>query len=203
MIIIGLTGPSGAGKGLCSAYLQAHGIPCIDTDRVYHDLLTPSSPCTNELALAFGQEILAPDGTVDRKVLGRIVFSDGTGGSAKRLNRIAHKYVIEETWRILALYKAEGKAAAVIDAPLLIEAELDQKCDFCICVLADKDVRLARIMERDGIDVEVASLRLSAQKEDSFYSSACKYTLYNNGNENALYAALLQIFETEEIPLEA
>ena len=202
MIVIGLTGPSGAGKGYCDAIFQSFGIPYIDTDKVYHDLLAPKSPCTNELRLAFGNDILTQDGAIDRKELAKIVFSDPSGNLLKRLNSISHKYVIEETNRLLDIYRRQSKTAAVIDAPLLIEAEIHKNCDFTISILADKDVRLARIMERDGLDQAAAHMRLNAQKEDDFYSSQTKYTIQNNADASHLKNELISILNVEGVPFE-
>ena len=75
MKIIGLTGPSGAGKGFCYRLFSKFDIPCIDTDDVYHKLLIPPSECVNELENIFGKEILDSNGYVDRKILAKIVFS--------------------------------------------------------------------------------------------------------------------------------
>ena len=203
MIVIGLTGPSGSGKGACDAIFDSLGIPYIDTDKVYHDLLVPHSPCTVELRLAFGDDILTADASIDRKKLAKIVFSDQSGESAKRLNAITHKYVIQETNSLLDVYRKQDKIAVVIDAPLLIEANMHTGCDFCIGVLADKELRLHRIMSRDGLDENAAQMRLDAQKEDAFYSSNTKYTVVNNGDLSALREALIGILRTEGIPLEA
>ena len=202
MIVIGLTGPSGSGKGACDAIFGSLGIPYIDTDEVYHWLLMPHSPCTDELCLAFGCEILTPDGHVDRRTLAKVVFSDKSGILTERLNAITHKYVIEETERFLDGYRKQERIAAVIDAPLLIEANMHQRCDFCISVLADKKIRLARIMERDGLDESAARMRLNAQKQDEFYSSNTKYTVKNNGDLTKLKEALMRILRTEGIPVE-
>lgn len=203
MIVIGLTGPSGSGKGTCDAIFDSLGIPYIDTDKVYHGLLSPHSPCTNELCLAFGNEILTPEGFVDRKALAKIVFSDKSGEATKHLNAITHKYVIEETNRLLDGYRKHEKIAAVIDAPLLIEANMHKGCDFSVSVLANKELRLTRIMERDGLDEQAARMRLDAQKEDEFYSLNTKYTVVNNGDLSALREALIRILRTEGISVEA
>lgn len=202
MIVIGLTGPSGSGKGACDAIFRSLDIPYIDTDEVYHELLVPNSPCTNELCLAFGSGILTPDGHVDRRTLAKVVFSDKSGELTNRLNAITHKYVIDETNRLLDDYRKQERIAAVIDAPLLIEANMHKGCDFCISVLADKEIRLARIMERDGLNESAARMRLNAQKQDEFYSSNTKYTVENNGDLTALKEALIRILRTEGIPVE-
>ncbi len=201
MRIIGLTGPSGSGKGALGEIFASVDIPSIDTDKVYHELLLPPSACFDELVGEFGTSILC-DGHIDRKTLANIVFSDTTSTLQNKLNAIAHKYVIEKTWQILAEYEKQGKIATVIDAPLLIEAGIDKKCDFNICVLADKELRKMRIIKRDCLSEEAAEMRLAAQKTDEFYISATNYALYNNGNLDSLRDSLLDILKTEGISVE-
>ena len=105
MKVLGLTGPTGAGKGTVAAvFAELYGIPSIDTDAVYHELLIPPSPCLDELVTAFGAEILRRDGTLDRPALSRIVFSDLSGEKQKLLNGITHKYVLDETIPATAQY---------------------------------------------------------------------------------------------------
>ena len=136
MKIIGLTGPSGAGKGALAAQFAARGVPIIDADCVYHELLVPPSPCLDALAEEFGDCILTKDKTLDRAALAALVFSDEPSASSRRitLNRITHRYVIEKTNELLSEYKSQGCAAAVIDAPLLIEAGMNTVCDTVIAV---------------------------------------------------------------------
>ncbi len=201
MKIIGLTGPSGSGKGVCCEYFRSIGIPCIDTDRVYHDLLLPPSRCTDELVSKFGSDILDEDGTLNRKKLASIVFSDKSGKSVEDLNMISHKYVKEKTLSLLDGFRAEKKNAVVVDAPLLFEAEFDKFCDFSIAILAERKLRLSRIMERDTLSHEKANERLSAQKDDNFYLSKADYTLYNDKGIDELYPSLSTILNKENISL--
>ncbi|MBE6661740.1 MAG: dephospho-CoA kinase [Ruminococcaceae bacterium] len=202
MKIIGLTGPSGAGKGLCDEYFRAVGIPCIDTDKVYHDLLIPPSQCADELANRFGQEIRNPDQTINRQKLASIVFSDKSGKAAKDLNAISHKYVRKKTLALLEEFRVEAKSAAVVDAPLLFEALFDRFCDFTIAVLAEREIRAARIMKRDTLSREKADERIAAQQKDEFYRSKAKYTLYNDGEKNELFLSLADILTKESVSLE-
>ncbi len=199
MKIIGLTGPSGAGKGLCDEYFHSVGIPCIDTDKVYHDLLIPPSQCADELVERFGKEIRNTDQTIDRKRLASIVFSDKSGDAAKDLNTISHKYVREKTLTLLEEFHAAQKSAAVVDAPLLFEASFDNFCDFTIAVLAERELRATRIMKRDTLSREKADERIAAQQKDEFYRSKAKYTLYNNGEKNELFSLLTDILTKENV----
>ena len=199
MKIIGITGPTGSGKGVCCDYFRSLGIPCIDTDRVYHDLLMPPSPCAEELALRFGKDILREDQTVDRPKLASLVFSDKSGKASEDLNRIAHKYVKEKTLAMLDEFRNRNHSVAVVDAPLLFEADFDRFCDFTISVLAKREIRLDRIMRRDSLSREKAEARISAQNEDAFYTSRANYVLQNDGDHQALYPILSAILSKESV----
>ncbi|MBO5305748.1 MAG: dephospho-CoA kinase, partial [Clostridia bacterium] len=180
-------------------HFNALGIPCIDTDKVYHNLLIPPSKCADELADRFGREILREDKTVDRKKLASIVFSDQSGRSAEALNKISHKYVKEKTVLMLDDFRKQGKAAAVVDAPLLFEAEFEKFCDLTIAILAERELRLERIMTRDMLSREKANERISAQKPDDFYRCKASYTLYNNKECEELFSSLDRILEKENV----
>ena len=199
MKIIGLTGPSGAGKGFCYYFFEKSDIPCIDTDDVYHKLLVPPSACVDELVKNFGLEILQKDGTVDRKILANIVFSDESHQKLELLNKITHKYVLDKTISMLSDYKEAGKVAAVIDAPLLFESGIDKECDFTVAVISDEDIRIERIMKRDSITREAAEMRIRAQKSDDFYTSQATYSVTNNTDISALELQLEAILAKENI----
>lgn len=181
MLTIGLTGPSGAGKGMIASLFAPHGILSIDTDKVYHDLLIPPSPCLDELAARFGQRIMNPDGTLNRKVLAAHVFAQGHEAELAELNRITHAYVLDMTRSICRELKAQGCVGVFVDAPLLFESGFDRECDTTLAVLADPDVRLARIMARDGLTLAEAKARMAVQKPDSYYTERAHHILHNNG----------------------
>ena len=191
MKIIGLTGPSGAGKSTVAGFFAACGIPSIDADRVYHDILAAKGSCTDELAAAFGREILDGSGFVDRKKLGAAVF--GRADAPARLhtlNEITHKYVMAQVKKETEAFQRAGVRAVLLDAPQLFEAGADRECDLVIGVLADKAHRLRRIMRRDGIDEAAALARLDAQKSDDYYRSRCQLILENNGDESIVAEAV-------------
>jgi dephospho-CoA kinase len=190
MKIIGLTGQSGAGKGAVAALFAEHGIPSIDTDALYHQLLIPPSACLDELVSEFTASILAPDGTLDRAALATIVFEPTKNGKIRRqrLNEITHRYIIDRTLALLTEYEKQGYKAAIIDAPLLIEADLHTKCDHVIAVLADRDIRIARLIQRDKISREQICARLDAQPDISFYMEHADILIYNNGTTEQLRA---------------
>ena len=187
MKIIGLTGQSGSGKGAASAIFERYGIPTVDTDAVYHDILTRRDACTNELSQAFGTEILDENGFVDRKKLAAAVFGKKeTPSLLHTLNTITHKYIMAETRCLLQKFEAEGARAAIIDAPQLFEAGAHLMCDLVVGVLAKQDLRISRIVTRDHITPENARKRIEAQKDDEFFRQNCHAVLDNDGDLAAL-----------------
>lgn len=116
------------------------------------------------------------DGDVlDRKKLGAIVFQDKE--ALEDLNRIAHKYVGEETARRIAAARAEGRPAAAIDAIALLESSLADLCDCTVAVTAPEELRVKRIMAREGISEDYARMRVAAQKSSAWFQDHCDYTL--------------------------
>lgn len=173
-MIIGITGGTGAGKSTALDVLKTFGAVIIDCDKVYHELLETSKPMLRELQENFPDAFI--DGSFDRKRLGSIVFSDAD--ALKRLNTITDKYVIQ---RVDELTKNAELSA--VDAIALIESGLSDRCDCTVCVLAPAEMRIRRIMARDGLSYDYAKLRVNAQKTDDFYKSNCDYTLINDGDE--------------------
>jgi dephospho-CoA kinase len=190
MLTIGLTGPTGAGKGTVASLLAKYGIPSIDTDAVYRELLVPPSPLLEELAEAFGSDILTPTGELDRAALAPKVFAPGCEAQLETLNAITHPHILGEVRRRLSAYAkqsedADGPRAVAVDAPQLFESGFNLECDVICSVLAPKSKRLSRIMERDGISEERAKARMNAQRSDSFYRKA-GYVIVNNGDMEQL-----------------
>lgn len=179
ILIIGLCGRSGSGKGYIGAIFNRSGIPTIDTDAVYRDIVSDKdSPCLRELSESFGKSVIAEDGSLDRKVLAGIVFSDP--GKLKLLNKITHKYILCETKKLISAFAEEGTRAVIIDAPVLFESGFDKLCDFCLCVTCGTEVCVRRICERDGIGKESAVKRLSSQISEDELRSLCDYEIVND-----------------------
>lgn len=176
--VVGLTGPTGAGKGYISEYLESLGCYICDTDKIARELTEENSPFLGILAKNFGEDIVN-DGVLDRKLLASRAFASKE--KQELLNSLMHPEIIaiaNERCRH-ALYN--GAVASVIDAPLLFEAKGDKVCDTVISVVAPKEIRLERIMERDSITEEQALSRMNVQHEDSFYTSKAEFTVVNDG----------------------
>lgn len=169
MTIIGITGPSGGGKTSALRALASLGARIIDCDALYHELLRRNAEMLAAIEARFHGVV--SEGVLDRKALGRIVFADSDALQA--LNAITHRFISIEVDRLLELWKREGVAIAAVDAIALIESGLDQLCNIVICVTAPPEIRIRRIMERDGITEEYARLRVDAQQPDSYYKEHC------------------------------
>ena len=195
MRIIGITGPTGAGKTTALHALADLGAAVIDCDGVYHDLTENSAPMLDELRRRFGDGIFDSDGALQRKVLGTIVFGDE--GSLADLNAITHRYVNDEVDRRLDQARGEGRPAAAVDAIALLDSDLRDKCHFTVAVTAPDEVRVRRIMARDGIGAEYARLRLAAQKPVEYFEHNSDYTLRNDGEDPAeFYRRARALFES-------
>ena len=185
--LVGITGGSGCGKSHLSMLLRERGFPVIDCDLVSREIMAKDTPCAKEVCQYFGEEIL-DGGEINRRKLGKIVFSDSQ--KLKKLNEITHKYILESIYN-----KMEKEAGNVVltDGATLIESGIS--CDIMVGVLADKEIRKKRIMERDGLSEEDAKLRISAQKDDSFYKEHCDFVIYNNTGEIDLDGFIKRITE--------
>lgn len=193
MLIIGLTGPTGAGKGTVAACFAAHGVPSIDTDAVYHGLLVPPSACLDELRARFGGGVFAEDGTLDRRAMAGLVFAPEHEADHEDLNRITHRFVLDRVRGICRELEAAGAFAVLVDAPLLFESGFDSECGTTLAVLADPDVRLTRIMARDGLPPAAAISRLRAQKPDDYYTSRAACIIRNDGSPAELEAPVCEL----------
>ena len=196
MKVIGLTGSSGAGKSAVASILKASKLPVIDADAVYHELLQKGGACTDELVSAFGEKILDEKGLVDRRALSLAVFGKPeTAALLHTLNNITHKYVMSEIEKRLQALALDGACYAVLDAPLLFEANAHLLCDRVIGVVAKEATRKARIKRRDGLSEEAAKSRLAAQKSDAFYRERCDHILENDTDEAALRRNLFALLQ--------
>ena len=186
MYIVGLTGGSGCGKSTAARIFTSRGIPVLSADEIYRDLTSYRSECCVELEAEFGA-VLTPDGSLDRRAAFELIFKgEGSAERVARLNQITHKYVILAFEEAAAKLAGGGARCVVFDAPLLIECGYHEKCDLVLSVLADREVRIDRLVRRDSLDRESICARLDAQKKDIFYISASDYIIYNNGDVDSL-----------------
>lgn len=193
MIVIGITGPTGAGKTTVLNVLADMGGAVVDCDAVYHELLLTSRPMQNELKNRFGQSIFDENGHLRRKELGAIVFGDAQALSD--LNAITHRHILAELERLIAQAQAEGRPAIALDAIALLESGAGGLCGVTVAVTAAEDIRVRRIMDREGIPEEYARARVAAQKPAAWFEERCTYTLRNDGSRDAFESRARALFE--------
>ena len=162
MLIVGLTGGVASGKSTISNILREEGAYLIDADQIARDLVRPYTPTWHELIKTFGEEILQPDGSIHRKKLAAIVFSNPEKRSL--LNRILHPRIKEETQRRLKeIGQKDPEAVVVIDAALLVETGDYREMDRVIVVYSTQAQQIERLRERDRASEEEARRIVSAQ----------------------------------------
>lgn len=164
MYVIGLTGGIGSGKSTVAQMLERKGAVLLNADAVGHEVYLPGRPAWQEIVDAFGRGVLAEDGTIDRKKLGAIVFSDPA--QLRRLNAITHPRMKELMREKLAGEAARGADVAVLEAALLLDAGWDDLTDEVWAVVAPPEVLARRTAERSGLSVEEALSRIRAQMSD-------------------------------------
>lgn len=185
MIVIGITGQTGAGKTTALHELEKMGGASIDCDAVYHGLLVDNTAMQIELQHRFG-DILTEDSGVDRKKLGAIVFQDKI--ALADLNSITHCYVIAAVTSKLAEFRCNGKTLACIDAIGLFESGLDKICHSTVAITAPVAMRIQRIMARENITKAYAEARVNAQNVEAFYTEQCTHSIINAGGSVAKFA---------------
>ena len=188
MTVIGITGPTGSGKTTALAALERLGFQVVDCDALYYQILDRDQTLRDGIRQAFGQVFL-PDGKLDRPALGNIVF--GNPAALDKLNALVYPAMSAAVGQIIEKCTKKG---LVIDAINLIESGLGRLCDWTVALTAAPDIRLKRIMARDGISEEWARARIAAQKPDKFYRKNCTFLLENKAGSRAEFDRLIYDF---------
>lgn len=170
---IGLTGPTGAGKGFVGEELKKRGFKIIDCDYYVRKAEEKGSPVLEELAAEFGDDILT-DGELNRRLLAQRAFESKEKTDA--LNRIVHPKVID-------LCRQQADGLCVLDAPQLFEANAQEDCYKVITVVAPDEMRLERILKRDNLTARQAFIRMNAQFDNDYYIKRSDYVIYNDGRD--------------------
>ena len=196
MCIVGVTGGTGCGKTTALKALAQRGALVLDCDAIYHELLETDKGLLDEIEAAFPGTV--QEGQLRRKQLGAIVFRDEA--ALGRLNAITHRHIAQEVQRRLREHAMAGGTLAAIDAIELFSSGMAERCDFTIGVVADEEIRAARIMARDGIDRDYALLRIRAQRPDSYFREHCGVILENNEDEATFLSNINTILEEKLQP---
>jgi dephospho-CoA kinase len=179
-IVIGLTGGIASGKSVVSGMLAELGATVIDADKVGHEAYAPDSDCYRDVVAAFGPEIVAADGTIDRKALGGKVF--GEREQRRRLEGIVWPWMRETMERRLAALREEGVPVVVLEAAVLIEADWTPIVDRVWLVTVPPEMARARLMSRNGLSAEQADQRIAAQLSNEERAQHADVVIDNSGS---------------------
>ena len=199
--VVGLTGGIGTGKSTAAEYLKKKGFAHIDADQIGRDITADGSPMLPVLDGIFGPtgeygaegfDILREDGSLDRKALASIVFTDMK--KKLKLDEVMFKAIIAETKRLVEVYSQDDPVGILIDAPLLFEAGLDKECDLVLLIVADMDVRIHRVCARDGATEQEVRNRINSQMSDEEKISRSHVVVDNSGTLEELEKQLEEFF---------
>ncbi len=177
-VVIGLTGPTGAGKSTVAERLcEKYGFAWIDADKTARSVTETGSPLLPRLAERFGADVLDKNGALIRSRLAERAFASPEQTAC--LNRLVHPAVTAKINEEINAFSLAGKTAVLVDAAALFESGIDKLCSFTAVVTASDPVRLKRIMERDGISEQAARLRMKAQLSEREFAERADVVLYN------------------------
>ena len=193
MKVLGLTGGIGSGKSAAAQILGDLGAVVVDADRVGHETYRPGTPGWQQVVDAFGREVVAADGTIDRTRLGAIVFADAA--QLARLNAIVHPLIRAAVADRIGAERAAGRApAVVVEAALLVEAKWDALVDEVWVVTARREVIEQRLMAQRGLDRSAIATRMRAQLSDPERAARADVIVDNSGSREALRATLTALW---------
>lgn len=173
--VIGLTGPTGAGKSTVSSFFKKKGFVIIDADLLARQALQPKSSCLRQVCGVFGNDILNSDGTLNRQELAARAFASKE--KTQLLNDITHPWIFLRVLKICRDNIDKGNRQIIFDAPVLFESNSDIMCDAVISVVAPREIRLERLKKRDSLTDEQLEKRMSAQHDDEFYTSKSDFVI--------------------------
>ena len=189
MKILGITGGIGAGKSLVSQLFEKLGATVIDADVIARQVLEKDGGAYGKVVAAFGDGILRPDKTIDRKALAEIVFKEGEKLSL--LNGIVHPAVFDAMEEQIQSAKTD---LVCLDVPLLFSCDFPIACDKTLAVLAPKELRIKRVINRDNCTEEQALARMNHQLSDEEFKKRADLVVLNDGDEESLFQKVKEIY---------
>lgn len=187
---IAITGGIACGKSLVGELFAAEGWQVCEADQVAHGLYAPEGPAYQAVCALGGEDIVRDDGTIDRALLAQRVFADPSKLAA--LNAILHPLVDQEIVKWLQVCKRDGATGAAVIIPLLFEAGMQDGWDAVICVGCRAATQRERLLQR-GLDEDAIQSRVASQWPIEKKMSLADYQIWNDGDRNALYAAVKNV----------
>jgi len=194
-LLVGLTGGIATGKSTVSNMLRGLGAEIIDADQLARQVVEPGEPAWREIVEKFGRDVLNPDGTLDRKKLGAIVFANPE--QRKRLEAITHPAIRARVKARVDELAARGFAGIVFyDAAILIEALGHQDMDRIVVVMTDEPTQVARLRGRDGADEAEGRRKIASQMPLAEKAKLADYVIDNSGDREATDEQVRRVFAT-------
>jgi dephospho-CoA kinase len=190
-MIIGLTGGIASGKSESAKYFEELGAFCIDADVVAKELTCKNKPALQEIANIFGDDILSLEGTLNRKKLADIIFSDVS--SKLKVEEILHSRIISRINEIISKEIA-GKKVIVVNAPLLFETGLDKVCDKIVTIKIPYDIQVERLAHRDGLNDDEIKKRIASQLPMEEKIKLSDFVVDNSGSKRSLKKKIENIY---------
>lgn len=178
VMVVGLTGQTGAGKSTVSTAFAENGFAVINADAIARLVMDKGTKCLAEVQDVFGNSVIREDGALNRKALAAIVFSDKK--RLEMLNSITYPYITREILRQIRNLSLNGDKLILLDAPTLFESRADDFCDLVISVVSDAEIRERRIIERDNLTSAEAQRRMSSQLDEEFFKKHSDFIINNN-----------------------
>lgn len=199
MVWIGLTGSMGSGKSTAAKVLRELGFPVLDADRIVHELLAAGTPVEKEILSTFGPAVQGPDGHLDRRALGQLVFSHSE--HLAKLEALLHPKVRGEVAKRKSQLWAQGATCGFYDVPLLFEKKMEDQFDYILVVSAEPELRRARIKSRMKLTDAEIDARMTWQIPPQIKEAAATAVIYNNGTEDQLKEEILATLKRLNIAL--
>lgn len=200
-LVVGLTGPMGSGKSAVANIFKDNGFMLIDADKIAREVVQKGSPVLKKLAEAFGDDVITPDGELNRKLLAEKAFLSENGTAL--LNSITHPAIVSSVKKRISKFKNAGCTKIIYDAPLLFESGTNELCDIIVSVVADKDIRIKRVKSRDNMAYSDIESRMNAQHDDSFYIEKSDFVIVNDSTLESLtdktHAVLSEVCEVNDV----
>ncbi len=195
MLKVGLTGGIGTGKSLVSAIMGDCGAHLIDADLLGHESYNIGTSGLHQVVKVFGDHILGADGSIDRDILGRIVFNDRS--QMQNLNNILHPIIYEIVKDRIGQVEEDGNTMVVVEAAVLIEAQWQSLFDQVWVVKSDEETVIRRLLRRNGFDRNEACKRIESQISESDRLSHADVIIDNNGTREELEVKVKDLWEKQ------
>jgi len=198
--VVGLCGPIGSGKSLFADVAQEMGWETVDVDKLAHGLYAPGTELSQAIFATFGESVRMPDGAVDRKALGAIVFADAM--CMKELEALVHPAVHREMDLLVQRARREGTRLVLEAAILPRRPEFCKGLDAVVAVTAPHEQRMDRVMARDGLDREAAQARLAKAVPPEAIAACATHELVNDADRETFRSRCAQTLErlSEGVP---